>query len=74
MTTMYKTKSQLRAESEAQLAQFVRTGGVIQVVERRARARKQTMTAKNSRGFVTGTSGFAMGYPRKSGLQDNPTW
>lgn len=68
MTTMFKTKSQLRSEGEVALAKFIRSGGVVEVVERRARARKQTMTAKNSRGFVTGTSGFAMGYPRKSGL------
>lgn len=68
MIKIAKTKSQLRAESEAQLAQFVRSGGVVQVVERRARPRKQTMTAKNSRGFVVGTSGFAAGYPRRSGL------
>jgi len=68
MTTMFKTKSQLRAESAEQMAKFIRSGGVVQVVERRARAHKQVMTAKNSRGFVTGTSGFAMGFPRKSGL------
>jgi hypothetical protein len=60
-----KTKSQLRAETEKQLNSFLRKGGSIEVVKAR-KAPKQTMTCKNSRGFVVGTSGFANGMPKKS--------
>jgi hypothetical protein len=63
-----KTKSQLRAESEAQLKEFLRRGGVVEVDERRARIPKAKMRGKTSKGFVQGSSGFAMGYPRKTGL------
>lgn len=65
---MMKTKSQLRAESAEQLARFIRSGGVVQVVERKARAPRQVMGGKVSKGYVVGTSGFATGYPRRSGL------
>ena len=45
---------------------FLRKGGVIQVDEKKRRAPKSKMSAKSSRGFVSGTGGFANGFPRKS--------
>lgn len=63
--TSVKTKAELRAESEKALKAFLRKGGEIQV-GKPARTRKSKMTAKVSRGYVTGTGGFATGYPRRS--------
>lgn len=60
-----KSKAELRAESEAALKRFLRAGGEVQV-GRKCRVRKTKMASKNSRGFVSGTGGFATGYPRKS--------
>ena len=65
MTTMYKTKSQLRAETEEQLKLFLKKGGSIEVIKSR-KAPKAKMSAKSTRVASTGTSGFAVGYPRKS--------
>ena len=62
---IYKTKAELRAETEKQIKAFLRKGGTIEIVKAR-KAPKQKMTTKNSRGFCTGTSGFANGMPRKS--------
>lgn len=64
--TSTKTKAELRAESELALAKFLKSGGVIQE-GRKLRTRKGSkMAVKSSRGYQTGTSGFATGYPRKS--------
>jgi hypothetical protein len=63
--TSVKTKAELREESEKALKKFIRAGGVVEV-GRPARVRKGTMSAKSSRGFVSGTGGFATGYPRRS--------
>ena len=60
-----KTKAELRAESEKALQVFLSRGGVVEV-GRAARTRKTKMVGKTSRGFVSGTGGFATGYPRKS--------
>lgn len=67
MNVLYKSKSksELRAESEKLLKKFLKAGGSIEIVKSR-KAPKQKMTCKNSRGFTTGTSGFAVGYPSKS--------
>ena len=65
MVTMVKTKSQLRAETEKAVKQFLRSGGSIEQ-GKPARNRKSSMLGKNSRGFIGGTSGFATGYPRRS--------
>jgi hypothetical protein len=62
---VFKTKSQLRAETEKQVKAFIRSGGSIEVAKPR-KAPKQTMRAKTSRGFVSGTGGFANGFPRKT--------
>ena len=67
MNTIYKSKSQIREETEAQLKAFLKRGGVIEVVKAR-KAPKQKMLAKNTRVASTGTSGFAVGFPRKSGI------
>jgi len=64
--TSVKTKSEIRAEGEKALKAFLRKGGVIQVDEKKRRAPKSKMSAKSSRGFVSGTGGFANGFPRKS--------
>jgi hypothetical protein len=65
---IHKTKTELRAETEKQIKAFLRKGGSIEIVKAR-KAPKQKMTVKNSRGFCTGTSGFANGMPRKSTFQ-----
>jgi hypothetical protein len=62
---VFKTKSQLRAETEKQIKLFLKKGGSIEVVKPR-KAPKQIMRAKTSRGFVSGTGGFANGFPRKT--------
>jgi len=61
----YKSKSELRAETEKQLKAFLRKGGSIEVVKPR-KAPKQRMSGKTTRQASTGTSGFATGFPRKS--------
>lgn len=65
MNVVYKSKSQVRTETADALAEFLARGGSIEVVKAR-KAPKQKMSAKSSRGFATGTSGFAIGYPSKS--------
>ena len=65
MNEIYKSKSVIREETKDAVEQFLRSGGVIQVVKSR-KAPKSKMKAKNSRGFNAGTSGFAVGYPRRS--------
>jgi hypothetical protein len=65
MNVIYRSKSDIRAETEIALKQFLRTGGSVEVVATK-KAPKQKMRGKSSRGFVTGTSGFANGMPRKS--------
>lgn len=60
-----QTKAEIRAESEKALKAFLKKGGVIEV-GRPARAKKTKMSAKSSRGFVSGTSGFANGFPRRT--------
>jgi hypothetical protein len=61
----FKSKSELRAETEKQLKLFLRKGGSIEVVKAR-KAPKQRMSGKTTRNASTGTSGFATGFPRKS--------
>jgi len=61
----YKSKSELRAETENQLQLFLKGGGSIEVVKPR-KTPKQTMRCKTSRVASTGTSGFAVGFPTKS--------
>ena len=65
MSIFYKSKAELAKETEKQIKAFLRQGGSIEVIKAR-KAPKQTMTCKNSRGFVQGTSGFPTGAPRKS--------
>jgi hypothetical protein len=65
MSVVFKSKAELRAETEKQLKAFLRKGGSVEIVKSR-KAPKQTMRCKVSRGLVTGTSGFATGMPRKS--------
>lgn len=66
MSVFYKSKSELRTETEDALQVFLARGGVVEVVKPSRRKPKQTMSCKSSRGFQSGTSGFATGYPRKS--------
>ena len=65
MSVIYKSKSELRAESEKALKKFLKQGGSIEIVKSR-KAPKSKMRTKSSRGFVQGTSGFATGAPKKS--------
>jgi hypothetical protein len=62
---MYKSKSELRVETEQALKKFLKQGGSIEVVKSR-KAPKMLMRAKTTRVASTGTSGFAVGFPRKS--------
>ena len=61
----YKSKSELRAETEKQMALFLKRGGSIEIVKAR-KAPKQRMNGKTTRMSSTGTGGFAVGFPRKS--------
>jgi hypothetical protein len=63
----FKSKSELRAETEKQLKAFLRKGGTIEIIKPR-KAPKQRMSGKVTKSGSTGTSGFATGYPRKSGI------
>ena len=65
VNTLYKDKSQLRAETSDAVAKFLKAGGTIQVVKAR-KAPKQKMKAVGTRQASTGTAGFATGYPRRS--------
>jgi hypothetical protein len=58
MNVIYRSKSEIRAETELAMKKFLRTGGSVEVVESK-KAPKQMMRTKSSRGFVKGTSGFA---------------
>ena len=62
---MYKSKTELRIETENALKKFLKQGGSIEVVKSR-KAPKMLMRAKTTRVASTGTSGFAVGFPRKS--------
>lgn len=64
---MFKTKSQIRQETESQVKAFLRTGGSIEIVKSK-KAPKQRMSGKTSRGFVKGSSGFANGFPKSYGV------
>jgi hypothetical protein len=59
------SKAEARAESDKAMQAFLRKGGTV-IVEKPQRVKKSTMAAKSSKGFVSGTSGFANGYPRRS--------
>ena len=63
--TLYKDKSQLRAETEDAVQKYLKAGGTIQVVKAR-KAPKQKMRAIGTRQVSTGSTGFAAGYPRRS--------
>jgi len=65
MSIVYKSKEQLRKESEKAIKKFVRSGGAIETIKPR-KTPKSVMRSKSSRGFIAGTSGFAAGFPRKS--------
>lgn len=61
-----QTKSEARAEGERALQEFLKRGGVVEHCKPSRRKSTAKMSAKSSRGFVTGTSGFANGFPRRS--------
>ena len=61
-----KSKSELRAESVAAIALFLKRGGVLQEIAPARRKIKHTVNAKASRGFMVGTGGLATGYPRRT--------
>jgi hypothetical protein len=60
------TKAEARAQGEKAMKIFLKKGGVIQVDEKKRKVPKTKMSGKSSRGFVSGTGGFATGFPRKS--------
>jgi hypothetical protein len=65
MNTIFKSKSELRAETEKQVQLFLKRGGSIEIIKPR-KAPKQRMSGKVTKSGSTGTSGFATGFPRKS--------
>lgn len=60
------TKAEARTEGDRAMQAFLRKGGVIQVNDKKRKAPKTKMSSKSSRGFVSGTSGFAVGFPSKT--------
>jgi hypothetical protein len=68
MNTVYKTKSQLRTETSEAIESFLSKGGTIEIVPAKKMRRRTTqkMSSKSSKGYNTGSSGFATGYPRKA--------
>jgi len=65
MNVVYKSKSQVRIETQDTVELFLARGGQIEVVKPR-KAPKQKMSAKTTRQSSTGTSGFAAGFPKRS--------
>ena len=68
MNVVYKPKAVVRQETNDAVQAFLKAGGSIEIVPaKKTRKRtKQTMASKTSRGYTTGSSGFATGYPRKA--------
>ena len=64
--TTTKTKSVLRAEGDKALQLFLKQGGAITEVKASRRKNTSKMRANSSKGFVSGTSGFATGYPKRT--------
>lgn len=64
--TSIKSKAEMRAESADAIALFLKKGGVITECKASRRRNGSKMAGKSSKGFVTGTSGFANGYPKRS--------
>jgi hypothetical protein len=62
--TLVKSKAEVRAEGEAALAEFLRRGGVVTVVENKRRAPKVKMAVKSSKSFKSGTAPF--GYTKSN--------
>jgi len=62
---MYKSKTELRAETEKALKKFLNQGGSIEIVKSR-KGPKMVMRSKVTKQASTGTSGFAVGFPSKS--------
>jgi len=62
---MYKSKAQLRIETENAVKKFLKQGGSIEVIKSR-KGPKMVMRSKVTKQASTGTSGFAVGFPRKS--------
>jgi hypothetical protein len=62
---MYKSKAEVRIETENAIKKFLKQGGSIEVVKSR-KGPKMLMRAKVTKQASTGTSGFAVGFPRKS--------
>ena len=68
MNVIYKPKSVVRQETNDAVAAFLKAGGSIEIVPAKKTRKRTTqkMASKTSRGYTTGTSGFATGYPRKA--------
>lgn len=67
MNSIYKTKSQIRTETEDAVAKFLRSGGVIEICKPSKRGSKagKTMKSTSTRSTVVG-GGKPMGYTRSS--------
>jgi hypothetical protein len=63
MSTFYKSKSEVRAETNSQVEKFLKQGGVIEVVKSR-KAPKPKMSGKTTRSVSKSTSGFSAGFSR----------
>lgn len=64
MNEIYKSKSQVRTETNDAVEKFLRSGGVIQVIKAK-KAPKSKMRAVGTR-QVSNSGAFAVGYPKKS--------
>ena len=63
MSIFYKSKSQIRVETNEQIQKFLKQGGVIEVVKTR-KAPKPKMSGKTTRSVSKSTSGFSTGFSR----------
>ena len=64
--TTTKTKSVIRAEGDKALQLLLKRGGAITEVKASRKKTTSKMRANSSKGFVSGTSGFATGYPKRT--------
>lgn len=68
MNVVYKDKSVVRQETSEAIQEFLARGGQVQVIPAKKTRKRTTqkMSGKTSRGFQSGSSGFAMGYRSSS--------
>lgn len=63
MSIFYKSKSEIRVETNNDIEKFLKQGGVIEVVKSR-KSPKPKMSGKTTKSPSKSTSGFSVGFPR----------